>query len=222
MIDSYSIVVRFNGANTLSFEKQIGSHTDIVFTNRFSSTNLSAPPSTTLSPRCIICLLAGLPILTDLKPLEQWIGNCPVLFSLQPDPREFSIEGRTRPFTTGTAAILFLLRLLPIERMFLTGFTLFTAMPGGTGHYWERQGSPVDNLSIHDIDLERRFFTKLIAGFKGNLKFTDDVAELIRKKKPIRIRRHLRQFEEKVWWKIIHILNKWTLVLRRRADTLAN
>jgi hypothetical protein len=152
-IDSHDLVVRFNRARTAGMEQTIGSRTDILFVNASNSLAKAPPPDQLCKPRCLVCFVSpqGLKAI-DVAPFREWAGNCPVLMSYGPDLIGLPGLPRSKPLTSGTYALFTLLRLFDIERLFVTGFTMFGAVAGGGGKYWNE---PVPAAATaHDLDQE--------------------------------------------------------------------
>jgi pyruvate/2-oxoglutarate dehydrogenase complex dihydrolipoamide acyltransferase (E2) component len=176
-IDSHDLVVRFNRARTAGMEQTIGSRTDILFVNASNSLAKAPPPDQLCKPRCLVCFVSpqGLKAI-DVAPFREWAGNCPVLMSYGPDLIGLPGLPRSKPLTSGTYALFTLLRLFDIERLFVTGFTMFGAVAGGGGKYWNE---PVPAAATaHDLDQEGKLFATLLGNFAGQLHATDEVRAL--------------------------------------------
>jgi hypothetical protein len=113
-------------------------------------------------------------------PWRRWVGDViPTLCSLPPDIIGFEQTGRTRLLTHGSYALYLLLNSISIERLFLTGFTMFGAGPGGSQKYYEPTKHFMGMGTYHDLDQEPRLFCDMLATFKGELRVTEEVAGLL-------------------------------------------
>jgi hypothetical protein len=116
----------------------------------------------------------------DIAPFRRWVGNdIPTLCALPPDVIGFEQTGRTRLLTQGSYALYFLLNSIRIERLFLTGFTMFGAGPGGARKYYEPKESRRAHGDYHDLDQEPRLFCEILASFRGELRVTEEVGGLL-------------------------------------------
>ena len=179
LIDGHDMVVRFNRAQTAGIEDKIGRRTDLLVANEKNSLDIAPSPAETLKPRCVLSFTireAGF----DITPFRRWVGDgIPTLCAPPPDIIGFDHAGRTRLLTQGSYALYFLLNTLPIERLFLTGFTMFGAGPGGSQKYYEPKTHKLALGTYHDLDQEPRLFCEMLASFKGALQVTDEVAGLL-------------------------------------------
>lgn len=176
-IDGADLVVRFNRARTAGMEDAIGSRTDVLFVNASNSLAKAPPPDELSRPKCLVCFVSPHGCRTlDITPFRAWAGDVPILLSFGPDLIGIPGAARQRPLTSGTYALYALLRLLNIERLFITGFTMFGAVPGGAGKYWN-EAMPHAAV-VHDLDYEAQLFVALLAGFTGRLEITSEIAEL--------------------------------------------
>ena len=179
LIDGYDMVVRFNRAQTTGIEQKIGHRTDLLVANELNRLDIAPSPADTLRPRCVLSFVLREPGF-DIAPFRKWVGNdIPALCALPPDVIGFEQTSRTRLLTHGTYALYFLLNSLPIERLFLTGFTMFGAAPGGSQKYYEPRKHRTSLGTYHDLDQEPRLFCDMLASFKGEVQFTEEVAALL-------------------------------------------
>ena len=176
-IDSHDMVVRFNRAYINGLEEKIGRKTDVLISNDVNSIERSPPPSETLQPKCVLVFVKPKREL-DLGKLKEWIGDIPYVISLEPDIFGATTGHRTRGFTTGTSALYTLLRLFPLEKVFLTGFTMFGAVQGGNLEYF---GCHKDAGSYHDLDQEAGVFADMVKQYSGELHMTPEVENLVYK-----------------------------------------
>jgi hypothetical protein len=178
VIDSHELVVRFNRARTAGLEEQIGSRTDVLFVNASNSLDKAPPPAELCRPRCLVCFVSPQGSREfNIEPFRQWADDCPVLLSFGPDLIDLPAMPRSKPLTSGTYALFTLLRLFDVQKLFVTGFTMFGAVSGGAGKYW---GEAVpEAASAHDLDQEGKLFTSLLQGFPGELAVSEDVRSLL-------------------------------------------
>lgn len=178
LIDGYDMVVRFNRAQTTDLEHRIGRRTHVLVANEKNCLDWGPSPTTTLRPQAILCFVPPTPrSQLDIQPFREWVGDIPTCITLAPDLVGVDNPFRTRLLTQGSYALYTLLRLLPVERLFLTGFTLYGAAPGGAGKYY---GAGRNRLGVwHDLDQEAAVFTATLAAFQGELQATPEVHELM-------------------------------------------
>jgi hypothetical protein len=178
IIDSHDLIVRFNRARTVGLEKQVGSRTDVLFVNASNSLEKAPPPADLCQPRCLVCFVSpqGSRTLDD-EPFRAWAGDCPLLWTFGPDLIGLPGISRSKPLTSGTYALFMLLRLFDVQRLFVTGFTMFGAVPGGAGKYWN-EAVPAASQA-HDLDQEATLFTNILKAYSGDLHVSDEVSELL-------------------------------------------
>jgi len=180
LIDSYDMVVRFNRATTEDCSHQVGSRTDVLFANTGQSCLKSPRPVETLKPKVIVCLVPPTEAsCVDPTELLQWVSDVPFVLSFSPDILGVHTSGRCRPLTNGTAALYLLQKLFNLERLFITGFTFFGMVEGGSGKYWGRN-EPQYQWS-HDVVQEAQIFSSIVAQFPGTVTATPDVHAVLNK-----------------------------------------
>jgi hypothetical protein len=190
LIDSYDVVIRFNRAYVAGIEAKVGSRTDILVANARNSLERGPSPADTLKPRCILCFVNPEPISShwmetfptqtrDIEPFREWAGNVPTVITLSPDIPEFATAHRQRGLTMGTYMLYMLPKLFQVERLFVTGFTMYGAVDGRFQKYF---GEGFRNVgTYHDLDEEARLFTTILASFQGDLRITSEVDALLRR-----------------------------------------
>jgi hypothetical protein len=179
-IDAHDLVVRFNRARTEGLEAAIGSRTDVLFVNASNSLQKAPPPEQLCQPKCLVCFVSpqGVPKV-DPAPFREWAGACPILMTFGPDLIGLPPLPRLKPLTSGAYALFMLLRLFEINKLFVTGFTMFGAVPGGAGKFW---GEALPTAAqAHDLDQEARLFTAMLASFPGELVVTEEIQALAAK-----------------------------------------
>jgi hypothetical protein len=177
LIDSHDLVVRFNRAHVAGIEDRIGSRTDLLVANAANSLQKAPSPADTVKPRWVLCFVQPQPD-SNIEPFRQWVGNIPTVITLSPDILEFATTGRTRGLTLGTYTLYTLLKLFPLERLFVTGFTMYGAA-GGDSHKYYDPGSRAG--SYHDLDEEARLFSAILASFQAELQVTPEVADVLKR-----------------------------------------
>jgi hypothetical protein len=218
LIDGHDLVVRFNRAYTEGIEDRVGRRTDILVANRTYSLRKAPSPAATLKPRCVVCFLEPDHEI-DYASFNAWTGGLPTLITLAPDLAGIGQFRRTRPVTMGTNALYTFLRLFRIERLFLTGFTFYGAVPGSHGVYCgpERKGRG----TWHDLEDEAAIFARVIGGYQGELKATPEVEELLRRYGESAPAGHdgggvlgAEDWHARLGWRLI----RWGTRLRQRAE----
>jgi hypothetical protein len=179
LIDSHDMVVRFNRAQTTGVEDKIGRRSDLLVANEKNCLEIAPSPAETLRPRCVLSFVLREPGF-DAAPFRAWIGDdIPTLCSLPPDIIGYDQTGRTRLLTQGSYTLYFLLNSIRIDRLFVTGFTMFGAGPGGAQKYYEPTKHKRALGTYHDLDQEPRLFCEMLASFKGALQVTEEVSGLL-------------------------------------------
>lgn len=179
LIDNYDMVVRFNRAQVTGVEHKIGRRTDLLVANETNSLALAPSPADTLAPRCVLSFILRGPDF-DITPFRTWVGDhTPCLCLVPPDIIGFPQQGRTRLLSHGTYAIYLLTQILQLERLFVTGFTMFGTAPGGAQKYY----GPGDRKAgtYHDLDQEPKLFCAILAAFPGELRVTAEVDALLQR-----------------------------------------
>jgi hypothetical protein len=179
LIDSHDMVVRFNRAQTTGVEGKIGRRTDVLVANELNCLDIAPSPAKTVKPRCVLSFMLREPGF-DIAPFRAWVGDdIPTLCSVPPDILGYKQTGRTRLLTQGSYALYFLLNSIRIERLFITGFTMFGAGPGGSQKYYEPTKHKRSVGTYHDLDQEPHLFCEMLASFEGSLQATEEVAGLL-------------------------------------------
>ncbi len=178
LIDGHDIVVRFNRIQTQGMEDKIGSRTDILCVNAANSLALAPSPATTTRPKLLVCFVSPQGCRqADFKAFGEWAGDLPILLTFGPDLIGLPPTAHGRPLTSGSYVLFSLLRLLEIERLFVTGFTMFGAVAGGSGKVYQDARPGVG--AFHDIDQEAKIFTDILAEFRGELSVTPEIQTLL-------------------------------------------
>ena len=178
-IDSHDIVVRFNRATTEGFERHVGSRTDIVVANEANNLSKAPSPADTVAPKCVVLFVK--PNAVDGKvwqePFFDWVGETPIFISMGPEILSCDVPSRRRGFSMGTYSLAGLPHYLSIEKLFVTGFTMFGAVPGGAHHYCKKTNQAA--VTWHDADLERQVMANLLGNTDCDLTVTEEVASIM-------------------------------------------
>lgn len=225
LIDSHDVVVRFNRATTAGHEAQMGARTDILVVNASNSKKLGPSPAETVRPKCLVSFVSpqGIPNV-DYEAFADWAGELPLLLAFGPDLIGMESPARTRPLTSGTYFLFMALRLLTVERLFVTGFTMFGAVAGGAGKFYADARPGVG--TFHDLDAEEPIFARLLGSFGGELRTTAEVAEVLRRnsvragggENPPTSNGHRRTLRERIAGSLSWRLMSAAMRLRRMAE----
>jgi hypothetical protein len=177
-IDAHDVVVRFNRATTEGLESKVGGRTDILVVNANNSRAMAPSPTETVRPKCIVCFVSpqGVPGI-QAAAFADWVGELPVLLTFGPDLIDLPSGNHTRPMTSGTYFLLMILRMLTVEQLFVTGFTMFGIKGGASSKYYADDRAGVG--AFHDLDVESQIFAALLSSYQGRLDLTDEVARLV-------------------------------------------
>jgi hypothetical protein len=177
-IDSYDVVVRFNRATTQGVEKQIGSRTDLLVVNASNTLAMAPSPAESVKPRCLVSFVSpqGVPKI-DRGAFSDWTRDLPILIGFGPDLIGLKPVAHSRPLTSGTYILFTLLRMLTIERLYISGFTMFGAAGGASGKYYHDPRVGVG--AYHDTDAEAEIFRELVLSSGVDLELTDETSQLV-------------------------------------------
>jgi hypothetical protein len=178
LIDSHDLVIRFNRAHIAGIEAKIGSRTDLLVANAANSLEKAPSPADTLKARWVLCF-AHPELTRDIRPFRDWVANVPTVITLSPDILEFATPHRQRGLTMGTYMLYIMPKLFQVERLFVTGFTMYGAADGNFQKYYGESSRSVG--SYHDLDEEARLFSEILASFQGELRVTPEVDALLRR-----------------------------------------
>ena len=178
-IDACDLVVRFNRAEVVGHESQVGRRTDILVANHLNHLGRSPSPGDILQPKFVLCFVhPGELSREDMSRFRAWVGDTPYAISFAPDIFKLPAQNRTRALTMGNYALFTFLQAFSVERLVLSGFTLFGAVPGGATAYFSG-GQQYDTGTWHDLDIEAKIFAKLVSGFSGRLAANTDVSQIL-------------------------------------------
>jgi hypothetical protein len=180
LIDSHDVVVRFNCAYVEGVTAKVGGRTDILCANIGRSLEICPSPSVTLRPRCVVNFADRSPRDGDCEPekFEEWVGELPALVTWAPDLIGVAQGTRTRQLTQGTYLLFTLLRLFRVERLFITGFTMYRPVAGRPMQYIHARDARAG--MSHDLDEEARILTGMLSSFEGELRVTTEVEAFLR------------------------------------------
>jgi len=177
LIDSHDLVIRFNRAHVAGLEGKIGRRTDILVANAANSLQKAPSPAETLRPSWLLCFVQLQPDF-DIEPFREWARDIPTVITLSPDILEFATTQRQRGLTLGTYILYLIPKLFQVERLFVTGFTMYGAAGGSFQKYYGDGARSVG--SYHDLDEEAQLFSEMLASFPGELQVTAEVATLLK------------------------------------------
>ena len=177
LIDSHDLVIRFNRAHVAGLEDKIGSRTDILVANVANSLQKAPSPADTLKPSWLLCFVQPQPD-SDIEPFREWARDVPTVITLSPDILDFATIQRQRGLTLGTYTLYILPKLFQVERLFVTGFTMYGAAGGNFQKYYGDGARSVG--SYHDLDEEAQLFSAMLASFRGELQVTPEVETLLK------------------------------------------
>lgn len=206
LIDQHDLVVRFNRATTKGIENKIGSKTDILVVNASNNCKMAEPPSQLTDPRCLVSFISpgGLPNLNG-EEFGDWIEDIPLFITFGMDA--IGLPGRThaRPFTSGTYFLYLVAKMFDLERVFLTGFTMFGAKQGETGKYYDDPRPAVG--TFHDIDIESIVFADVLGLFDDRLTMTNEINTLLgnSERKPKRTEPYSTRIASAFSWRLINL-----------------
>jgi hypothetical protein len=176
LIDSYDLVIRFNRAHVAGLEAKIGSRTDILVANAANSLDKAPSPADTLKPAWLLCFVQPRPD-SDIEPFREWARDIATVITLSPDILDFATIQRQRGLTLGTYTLYIIPKLFQVERLFVTGFTLYGAAGGSFQKYYGDGARSVG--TYHDLDEEAQLFSAMLASFRGELQVTPEVGALL-------------------------------------------
>lgn len=176
-IDSHDIVVRFNRTTVDGIEKNVGSRTDIIVANDANRLSKAPSPEFASKPKCVVTFVnthgAGNRTKEQLGGFLEWVANTPLLWCPGPEILCCDVPMRKRGFSMGTYALHALPYFLNIEKIFVTGFTMFGESEGGADHHSKKSNRAT--VTWHDADLERYIAANVLAHHSCELMATDEV-----------------------------------------------
>ena len=180
-IDSHEIVVRFNRTTVEGLENVVGSRTDIIVANDANRLSKAPSPEFASKPKCVLTFIntqgIGNRSEEQLEGYLEWVASTPLLWCVGPEILCCDVPMRKRGFSMGTYALHALPFLLNIEKLFVTGFTMFGESEGGADHHTKKSNRA--NVTWHDADLERYIAANVLGHHSCELTVTDEVAEFM-------------------------------------------
>jgi hypothetical protein len=167
-IDSFDVVVRFNGCALQGFERDVGTRTDMLVTNPYPDT-FDRSPADGL-PCGMILVITPQTRRGEKQVFTEWAGNRDVLFTYTPDIYGVEAPARAGGLTTGVYAIGLLRRVLAPSCMAVTGFTLFQ---DETAHYWSHE-IPA-GAARHDLRRDAETLVALLNAHRGKVVITSEI-----------------------------------------------
>jgi len=177
LIDSYDVVVRFNRVNTAEFNAAIGNKTDILVANDGNSLAKSIPVNELSNPRVVISFVSNFGLnksSSHKKDFFDWVNGVPLLVIPRPHILvSSSSSSNFKSFSMGLYALSWLPFILDIKKLYVSGFTFFGAVSGGTYHHSK---PPSFSGSLwHDAELEAQIAKKVLTGFDGEITATEEM-----------------------------------------------
>ena len=209
-------------------EEVVGSRTDIIVANEANRLQKAPPPAQTTKPRCVVTYIKTPSLSTDAKwqaPFFEWVGDTPLFLSTGPEILSAASPKRKRGYSMGTYAIASLPYWLSIDRLFVTGFTMFGAVSGGSHHYCKPPARVSETW--HDAEVESRVLSQVLSALPCELTVTDEVAQIIESNRDnarrLAATRSLRPHSSIPWlWYLLERASKGMLTtgygLRRIAE----
>jgi hypothetical protein len=145
--------------------------------NAANSLQKAPSPADTLKPSWLLCFVQPQPDF-DIEPFREWARDIPTVITLSPDILDFATIRRQRGLTLGTYTLYLTPKLFQVERLFVTGFTMYGAAGGSFQKYYGDGARSVG--SYHDLDEEAQLFCAMLAAFRGELQVTAEVAALLK------------------------------------------
>lgn len=180
-IDSHDIVVRFNRTTVNGMEKLVGTRTDIIVANDANRLSKAPSPEFASKPQCVVTFIntqgVGKRSEEQLNGFLEWVARTPLLWCAGPEILCCDVPMRRRGFSMGTYALHALPFFLSIEKLFVTGFTMFGESEGGSDHHTKKSNRAT--VTWHDADLERYIAANVLGHHTCELIVTDEVAEFM-------------------------------------------
>ena len=192
-IDSFDVVVRFNGCAIRGFERDVGSRTDILVTNPYPDTFHRSPADGL--PCGMILVIAPQTRRGDKEVFTEWAGDREVLFTFTPAIYGLEAAAHSGGVTTGIYAISLLRRVLLPSRLAVTGFTLFQ---DETAHYWSDE-MPRGVVS-HDLQRDAELLVDLLNSHRKAVVVTSEIRWLSKRiNRPLRDHVEVRNLPDPKW-----------------------
>jgi len=234
-IEAHDVVVRFNRTKTDDLEDKVGSRTDILVVNDVNNLKKAPVVRELSNPKVVVCFIdrSGFnKSPTHLSDFLEWVGDADLFLCPRPDIAMVGVDRNTRSFSMGLYALGFLPYALNVEKLFISGFTFFGAVEGGSLHY-SKKASFAGTL-WHDADMEKMVATQILNEFKMDVTLTEEVFQLVKQIRPnIHCLGKNNQFVSKsrvsfvvlgaigfILYKIAKIFMKIGYLLRRVAEIL--
>jgi hypothetical protein len=172
VIDRADVVIRFNECRLRGWKAQVGERTDLLITNPYVEKR-ERTIGIEVHPKMAMVIFPH-QRRGSRQELFDWLGGVPVVMTFA--PRLLKVSDVSSPLTisTGTYGVYLVSRLLLPSRMFVTGFSMFSAHYAP--YYWSAAMPP--GVAKHDFPREALVFAQLLNTFNHPIEITPDVAEI--------------------------------------------
>jgi hypothetical protein len=171
VIDGADVVVRFNECRLRGWKAQVGERTDLLVTNPYVERR-ERTIGIEVHPKMAMVIFPH-QRRGSRQELINWLGGVPVVMTFA--PRLLNVPDVSSPvsISTGTYGLYLVSRLLLPSRMFVTGFSMFSARYAP--YYWSAALPP--GVAKHDFQREALVFAQLLNTLNHPIEITPDVAE---------------------------------------------
>jgi hypothetical protein len=172
VIDRADVVIRFNECRLRGWKAQVGERTDLLITNPYVEKR-ERTIGIEVHPKMAMVIFPH-QRRGSRQELINWLGGVPVVTTFA--PRLLKVPDVSSPLSisTGTYGIYLVSRLLLPSRMFVTGFSMFSARYAP--YYWS-DAMPA-GVAKHDFPREALVFAQLLNTLNHRIEITPDVAEI--------------------------------------------
>jgi len=180
-IEGHDLIVRFNRAETDGLEGKVGTRTDILVVNDVNNLKKAPVVRELSNPKVVVCFIdrSGFnKSPTHLSDFLEWVGDTDLFLCPRPDIAMVGVDRNTRSFSMGLYALGFLPYALNVERLFISGFTFFGAVEGGSLHYSKK--ASFAGALWHDADMEKIVATQILNEFNMDVTVTEEVFQLVK------------------------------------------
>jgi Glycosyltransferase family 29 (sialyltransferase) len=185
VIDGADVVVRFNECRLRGWKAQVGERTDLLVTNPYVERR-ERTIGIEVHPKMAMVIFPH-QRRGSRQELINWLGGVPVVMTFA--PRLLNVPEVSSPvsISTGTYGLYLVSRLLLPSRMFVTGFSMFSARYAP--YYWSAALPP--GVAKHDFQREALVFAQLLNTLNHPIEITPDVAEIFEVAQ-VKIGKHIR------------------------------
>lgn len=172
VIDRADVVIRFNECRLRGWKAQVGERTDLLITNPYVEKR-ERTIGIEVHPKMAMVIFPH-QRRGSREELINWLGGVPVVMTFAPRLLKVSDVSSPLSISTGTYGIYLVSRLLLPSRMFVTGFSMFSAHYAP--YYWSAAMPP--GVAKHDFPREALVFAQLLNTLNHPIEITPDVAEI--------------------------------------------